>query len=178
MTKDVTFEKMSGSLGSLLLLWAKIERVARNEVALIHGGFLPKSAYGIAAVLNAWEAAMIAARPEVPLRALLATTLRDQPQAPLNVRNGVCHGLVDISSAYVGRPATFIWEINDVRCGITWGELQTAFAWLSKVTFAISMISNSRAEQAGSRMMDKSENREWWLAEYGLVPHVPKLDIK
>lgn len=149
MTKDVTFEQISGSLGSLLLLWAKIERLARDEVAQIHGGCLPKSAYGIAAVLNAWEAAVVAARPEVPLRALLAATLRAQLQEPLNVRNGICHGLVGISSTHGGRPATLIWEINDVKRGITWEELQATFAWLSKVPFAISTISNSRAEQVG-----------------------------
>lgn len=88
MTNDVTYEQISASLGSLLLLWAAIERSARNEVARIYGGCLPKSAYGIAAVLNAWEAAVIATRPEAPLRALLASTLRTELQEPLSIRNG------------------------------------------------------------------------------------------
>jgi hypothetical protein len=168
MTPDVTFEKISASLGSLLLLWAAIERAARDEVARLHGGCLPKSAHGIAAVLNTWEAAVISVRPEAPFRALLAAKLRAELQLPLKIRNGVCHGLVGISSAYDGRPAALTWEINDAKCSITWEELQSMFSWLSKVHLAISMITNSSTEQAGSRMVDNSENRKWWLEEFGL----------
>ena len=56
MANDVTFEQISGSLGSLLLLWAAIERQARQEVARVNDGILPRSAFGISAVLTAWEA--------------------------------------------------------------------------------------------------------------------------
>jgi hypothetical protein len=175
MIPDVTYEKISASLGSLLLLWAAIERAAREEVALLHGGCLPKSAHGIAAVLNAWAAAVIAVRPEAPLRALLAAKLRAELQVPLNIRNGVCHGLVGISSAYDRRPAALTWEINDVKRSITWEELQSSFSWLSKVPFAISIISNSSTGRAGSRMTDNPENRKWWLAEFGLDLHEANL---
>jgi hypothetical protein len=48
---DVSYERISGSLGSLLLLWAAIERSAREEVVRVHGQF-PRSAHGIAAVLK------------------------------------------------------------------------------------------------------------------------------
>lgn len=168
MTKDVTYEQISGSLGSLLLLWAAIERQARKEVARVHGGCLPKSAHGIAAVLNVWENAVVAEVSAGSLRALLASTLRAQLQEPLNVRNGLCHGLVGVSSAYDGKPATLIWEINDIKCSITWEELQATFSWLSKIPFAISMISNSSAEKLGSRTIDSPENRQWWHAEYGI----------
>jgi hypothetical protein len=30
------------------------------------------------------------------------------------------------------------------------------------------MISNSPTEKLGSRIIDSPENREWWLAEYGI----------
>lgn len=168
MTNDVTYEQISASLGSLLLLWAAIERTARDEVARIHGGCLPKSAYGIAAVLNAWEAAVIAPRPEAPLRALLASTLRAELLEPLSIRNGVCHGLVGISSAQHEQPAALMVEINKRKRSITWQELQATFSWLSKVPFAMSMISDTTTERAGSRMTDNAENREWWLTEFGL----------
>ncbi|PTE15351.1 hypothetical protein C5F44_05995 [Fuscovulum blasticum DSM 2131] len=67
-----------------------------------------------------------------------------------------------------------IWEINDKERSITWQELQAMFRWLSKVPFALSMISASSAEQVGSRMLDNTENQEWWLAEFGLDLHKVK----
>lgn len=168
MTNDVTFEQIKASLGSLLLLWSRIERTARDEVIRVNGGSFPKSAYGIAAVLNAWEDAAIAAPDEASLRAMLAKTLRAQLQEPLNIRNGVCHGLIGISSAYTGQPATLEWEINDNKHSISWQELQTMFSWLSKVPSALSMILTSSTEPTGGRMLDNTENRKWWLTEFGL----------
>jgi len=175
MTKDVTFEQMSASLGSLLLLWAAIERAVRKEAATLYGGCLPKSAYGLAGALNAWRAVVVEEQPTAPLRALLASTLRDQLQERLKTRNGVCHGLVGVSSAYAGKPASLMWEINDVKCSITWEELQAALGWLSKVPFAISIISNSPTKAVGSRLTDNLENRDWWRAEYGL--DLPELSL-
>lgn len=76
MTKDVTYEQVSGSLGSLLLHWAAIERQARKEVARAHHGCLPKSAHGFAAVLNVCETTVVAEGSAGSLRALLTSTLR------------------------------------------------------------------------------------------------------
>ncbi|AXT24044.1 hypothetical protein D1822_15165 [Phaeobacter inhibens] len=166
--EDVSFEQIRGSLGSLLLLWSKIERAARQEVASAHDGQLPKSVYGIAAVLNAWEANVRDAKNASPLRTLLAITLRSQLQHPLDIRNGVCHGLVGLSAAFENQPATLTWELNNETRSITWQELQVSFAWLSKVPSAIGMISNHIEEETGSRLIDSLENRNWWKTEYGL----------
>ena len=174
MEKDVSFEQISGSLGSLLLLWSAIEQAARDEVARVHDGQLPKSAHGIAAALNAWQAAVAGGEDPSPLRMLLASTLRTQLQDPLDVRNGVCHGLVGLSATHLDRAASLTWELNSERRSITWDELQVAFSWLSKIPHAIGMISNSPSTTLGSRMTDNHENREWWRAEYGLNLPDPK----
>lgn len=166
---------MRGSLGSLLLLWSRIEQSAREEVTRLYSGSLPKSSHGIAAVLNTWESAVIARQPDASLGPLLASTLRAQIQEHLNIRNGVCHGLRGISDAYDETPATLTWEINGKVGSITWSEFQASFSWLCKVPFAISMISNSSCEKVGNRMIDSSENREWWLHEYGLNVTQPSL---
>lgn len=168
MTDDVSFEQIKGSLGSLLYLWSQIERAARDEVANAHDGQLPKSAYGIAAVLNAWEAVVSDGKNASSFRTLLAHTLRTQLQHPLDIRNGVCHGLVGLSAAHGNRPASLTWELNGKKRSITWQELQVNFAWLSKVPFAIGMISNHSESKVGSRLIDNSENRIWWQSEYGL----------
>ncbi len=168
MTKAVTFEQISASLGSLLFLWAAIERAAREEVARVHGGCLPRSAHGIAAVLGTWEAIVIAAHPEASLRALLAAQLRADIQKPLSIRNGLCHGLIGISSGRGGRTATLTWEINDMERSITWEEMQGTLGWLSKIPWAISMISSSQPERVGARMTDTPATRQWWREEFGL----------
>lgn len=168
MANDATSAQISGSLGSLLLLWAAIEREARQEVAHVNDGILPRSAFGISAVLNAWEVAVVQQHPEQAFRALLASTLRSQLQEPLNIRNGLCHGLLGASAEHHGKPAALMWEINEVRRNITWEELQASFRWLSKVPDALSMICNSSAEGPRNRMTDNPENRKWWLTEYGV----------
>jgi hypothetical protein len=145
-----------------------IERQAREEVSHANDGCVPRSAYGIAAVLNAWEAAVVTGTSAGPLRALLASRLRCQLQRPLDIRNGLCHGLTGLSSARGGKPAVLTWSINGSEQSITWDELQTDFSWLSKVPSAILMISNSPGGTPGSRMTDSPENRAWWQAEYGI----------
>ena len=168
MKKSVSFDQIRGSFSSMLLLWSAVERAAREEVARAHDGQIPKSAHGIAAVLRSWEASIEGAERASPFRILLASTLRTQLQGPLDIRNGVCHGLAGLSAASNNRPATLTWELNDKEHSITWEELQELFSWLSKVPFAIAMISSSTTEEPGSRMIDNVENREWWREEYGL----------
>lgn len=168
MEKDVSFEQIKGAMGSLLLLWAAIERAARQEVAQAHDGCVPKSAYGISAVLSAWESSVVAAQSVRPFGALLAARLRVKLQKPLDIRNGICHGLVGVSAGFGQTPATLTWEINDTPGSVTWDELQIIFSWLSKVPAGIELISNADLKKGSSRMTDSPTNRDWWLTEYGI----------
>lgn len=165
---DLTYDRLSGSLGSLLLLWARIEKSLRKEVVRAHG-VLPPRAHGIAAVLRTWEESVIRAQSPTSLGPLLATTLRSQLQSLLDVRNGLCHGLDGISLAHEGRPAELRWELNSEQHSITWDELQSQFRWLSKLPYAISLISNPKTDRWVSRHTDITENRDWWRSEYGLI---------
>ncbi len=165
---DVSFEQIRGAIGSLLLVWSRVERAAGDEVARAHKGQLPKSAHGIARVLEAWEATVVAGREASPFRSLLASTLRVQLKEPLDFRNGVCHGLVELSASRGDQPATLTCELNNTKRSLTWDELQSLFSWLSKLPYAITMISNSPLERLGGRMTDTRENREWWRVEFGI----------
>lgn len=163
----MTYEKMRGSVGSLLLVWSAIEGSARDEVIRAQG-CVPKSAHGVAAVLKIWEGIVIAGHPATSLCPLLATTLRASLQGAIEVRNGICHGLIGISAEREDMTAALHWEINGAKHSISWENLQTSLNWLSKIRSAISIISNSSLESLGSRVIDSIENREWWLTEYGL----------
>jgi hypothetical protein len=174
MVQEVSIDQLKGSLGNLLLLWSRIERTSRDVVTRAHDGKFPKSGHGIAAVLNAWEASVAEGQPASSFRVLLASTLRAQLKEPLEIRNGVCHGLIGLSASQCNQPATLTWELNDERRSVSWEELQSLFGWLSKMPFAISMISKLPSEEPGSRMTDTLQNRKWWRAEYGIGLEVAK----
>lgn len=169
---DVTFNQMSGVIGSLLLIWSGIEKAARDEVIRFYG-FLPPKAHGIKAVLRTWEGTVNEAQPAETLCSFLAATLRSQLEGPLDVRNGICHGLIGISAAVDDAPAKLRWEMNDRKHSITWDELQTSLRWLSKIRFAFSMIANPALGRLDCRVVDNIENREWWRTEFGLELPLP-----
>lgn len=162
---DVSYERISGALGSLLLVWASVEKAVRHEVVRAHGN-LPRRAHGIAAALQTWESAVVESGPANSLRPLLSRTLRRQLQKPLDIRNGLCHGLVGISAATEQMQATLQWEINDERHGISWDDLQEQLGWLSRLPHAISIISHPSTGRARSRATDNTENRAWWRSEF------------
>lgn len=168
-SEEVTYDKMSAALGSLLLLWARIEKSVRQEVERRNDGCLPKSAYRVSGAFEAWREAMLADRTRGPLIGRLACKLYQRLQAPLAVRNGLCHGLRGVSSSGDGRVPALTWELNGVCRSASYQELQRSFEWLSKVPSAIAAISSMSADDRGTRVTDTPENRDWWRFEYGLV---------
>lgn len=168
---EVTFNQMSGAIGSLILLWSRIERSARGDVARLLGD-PPAGAHGIKAVIRTWESAVVKAQPAGTLCVLLAATLRSQLQEQLDIRNGICHGLIGIMGSVGDAPAELSWELNGLKRSISWEELQSSLQWLSKIRLAFSAISNPALDRLDCRVIDTIENREWWRTEFGL--HLPK----
>lgn len=169
---DISFERISGALGSLLLVWASVEKAVRHEIVRAHG-HLPSRAHGIAAAFRIWESSVIESQPANSLGPLLAAALRHQLQMPLDVRNGLCHGLVGISAANENMQATLRWEMNDERHAISWDDLQEQLRWLSRLPQAVSVISNPSLERPGNRATNTAENRAWWRSEFSLDVHEP-----
>lgn len=169
MTDDVSFEQVKASIGSLIILWSRIERAGREEITRANHGILPRSVHGIAATLSAWETSVLDRKNVEPLRALLASALRAQLKDPLDIRNGVCHGIVALSASYHDEPASLSWELNETKRSLIWSELQKMFSWLSKLPAAMNMISNMESGVLGNRISDNAENREWWMAEFGIA---------
>ena len=164
---DITYDKLSGSLGSLLLVWAAVEKTVRQEIIRAHG-VLPARAHGIAAALRTWESGVIESQSATSLGPLLATTLRSQMQRPLDIRNGVCHGLVGMLMETEQKPAELHWEINDEKHSICWDDFQQQLHWLSRIPRAVSIISNLSMDRMGSTATNTAENREWWRSEFSL----------
>ncbi|WP_404478985.1 hypothetical protein [Novosphingobium sp. BL-52-GroH] len=139
----------------------------RNEVVRAHG-HLPPRAHGIAAAFRTWESSVIQSQPASSLGPLLATALCSQLQMALDVRNGLCHGLVGISAANENMQAMLQWEMNDEKHAISWDDLQKQLRWLSRLPQAVSVISSPSLERPGSRATCTAENRAWWRSEFSL----------
>lgn len=164
---DVTFNQMTGAIGSLIRLWSRIERSARDDVARLLGD-PPAGAHGIKAAIRTWESAVVKAQPTDTLCALLAATLRSQLQEQLDIRNGICHGLIGIMGSVGYATAELSWELNGLKRSISWEELQSSLQWLSTIRLVFSAISNPALDRLDCRVIDTIENREWWRAEFGL----------
>ncbi|MEP9403271.1 hypothetical protein [Sphingomonas sp. VNH70] len=167
---EATYDRMAASLGSLLLLWARIERAAQQEVVRRGRSKVPPTSFhGVAKALQAWRATVSDLPDAASLSTRLADALCDRLQRPRNIRNGLCHGLIGIVSAHDGRPGRLLWEMNGVEKSVTWEELQEMFGWLAKVPQALGMISADPRRSPFDRRIDSPENREWWRTEFALA---------
>lgn len=167
MTQDVPYEQITAALGSLLFLWADIERRARKDLAKANGGEVPKSVRGINAALKAWMKLQCEVAPsQISLRPELARSIVVQLKPHLDVRNGLCHGLLGATAGYHGQQAYLSWEMNGQTSLITWDELQATFSWLSRVRRAMDMIASEELNKTAGRLRDNAENRVWWREEF------------
>lgn len=164
MISDVSFDRISASLGSFLLVWASVERSVHSEVVRVRG----VAPHGMGAILARWEETVLERQPATSLCPLLASSLREQLQAPLHMRNGICHGLEGISAPNGDKPAMLRWDFSGQKHSVSWEELQATLSWLSRLPRAFSIISNPSLERLGNRGIDTAENREWWRSEFDL----------
>ncbi len=162
----VSIRDMQACLGSLLFLWADIERELREQVAR-RCGMVPRPAHGIAACLRSWRGNLPHANDTEQLRGRLADSLIQQLQPALKMRNGLCHGLTGYSSGSE-RSAQLLWRLNGEAGRVSYEELQNSFSWLARVPRAFSVLSMPSAVGKFDRCVDTTENRQWWQAEFSL----------
>jgi hypothetical protein len=163
---DVDYYRISGSLGSLLLVWSRLEKAMREQITGAESA-LPAKLHGAGNVLRAWETMVSERHPNACLAPLLAKTVLRQLQEPLQARNGLCHGLIDIQAETEQGPATLRWELNGETHSISWDELQAQFGWISRLTHAILLISKPHVGRT-DLLADTAENRGWWRSEFSL----------
>ena len=157
---------MQACLGSLLFLWADIERELREQVAR-HCGTVPRPAHGIAACLRSWRSSIPHTNDIGPFRGELADYLIQQLQRPLKMRNVLCHGLTGYSSG-AERSSQLLWRLNGEEGGVSYKELQDSFTWLTRVPRAFSLLSRPSFVGKFDRCVDTAENRQWWQTEFAL----------
>lgn len=165
----MTFEEAKGAIGSLLLVWADIERSLRQEIARANDGIIPNSVQGAGAALTEWERSVVRAHPSDRLRMKLVANLLAKLCEPLKIRNGICHGLRGVSSSRAGAAAKLNWELNEQQCSIEVEKLLAMLGWMSRVPQAVSLLSAAPDLSLRGRLRDTAENRQWWSEEFGLT---------
>lgn len=162
----VSVRDMQACLGSLLFLWADIEREMRDQVVR-HCGMVPRPSHGIAACLRSWRSSLPHTNDIRQFRGRLADSLIQQLHPALKMRNGLCHGLTGYSSGSE-RSAHLLWRLNGEDGRVSYEELQTLFRWLARIPQAFSVLSMPSVIGKFDRCVDTAENRQWWQAEFGL----------
>lgn len=166
MREPVNYERICGTVASLLLLFARIEAEASEIISKGQGtSGLPKIR-GAGGFLRAWKKVLVAdaTRPE---EALLAERIWAQIQEPLDVRNGICHGLIGVAAESGDTPAMLTWSVKESTKSITYDELQELFAWLSRILQAMAMISHAvgGVDQSKLRPLPK---RDFWECDFAI----------
>lgn len=167
VSEPITYERICGTVASLLLLFARIENEAREIIEKAGASDRLKSVRGARGSLREWRALILAEQGSRPYEAQLADALWGQIQGPLDIRNGVCHGLVGASASRGDIQATLTWRVQARTKSMTFCELQEMFAWLSKIPQAMSMISHAACTKDASKLRQLPEP-DFWAAEFGI----------
>lgn len=164
---DVSYDKIGGTVASLLILWSSIEKAARTQIAPITKKEAPLRVCG-SGLLIQWRDAVIQDSSPGSLRAELASSLQEDLCQKIKVRNGLCHGLNAIYSSCPEESAKLGWQVKGKSYEMTYPALQEYFQSIAKAAQAISILSTQKEGGIESRMDDIAENREWWLNEFGI----------
>lgn len=167
MTEVITYERICGTVASLLFLFAAIENEAREIVGKAAGPESLSNVFGARGTLLVWKNLLSKDCKVRPEEALLAERLWTQMQNPLDVRNGICHGLMGASANRGDAPATLTWRVKDGTESRTYDELQEMFAWLSKIPQAMAMISQGICSKGPSKPRSLPD-RGFWESEFGI----------
>ena len=167
MTEAVTYERICGTVASLLFLFASIENEAREVVCKAGSSKDLTKVFGARGVLLVWKTLLQKDREARPEEALLAERLWAQIQEPLNVRNGICHGLIGASAEWREVPATLCWRGKDGTISLTYDELQDMFAWLSRIPQAMAMVSHAVCAKDATKLRPFPK-RDFWESEFGI----------
>ncbi|MGR3794153.1 hypothetical protein [Vannielia sp. SX4] len=93
----VTVDQLKGRVGSILLLWSRIERAVDADIEAL-GGATRRPGEGFAQRLAAWERLLDEAdagrRYETDFRAQVLARIR----AVQDIRNRLCHGLLGVTA--------------------------------------------------------------------------------
>lgn len=150
----ITFERMKGTIGTLIFLWSGIEGELTDSVRMLCDGKVAKSAHGISRSLEMWSERVISKDDSRSLQATLCARVVELLKEALVVRNLVCHGLVGICAD--GRSAHLHVKLGTDERLLSWNDLDEMFRWMSRTKWLIGALTKAAMEgdtnRAGARL--------------------------
>ena len=152
----ISFEKISGTIGSMLFLWCGIEKALGAALLAQHRGQMPKGHHGIRSRILIWSGQILAGDDQRPLQSHVGCAVVAHLEHSLDLRNLICHGLIGVSASHTPTDpeAHLTVERARVQRKIYWGELQPMFAWMSRTPWVIEDLTD-----AAMTADDESANR-------------------
>jgi len=146
LPEHVTFDQIKGTVGSLLLLWSRVEKALTASIRTLHAGEVPKTAHGIGKSLNVWSTRVMRGHGGRQLQKQICKQLVKHLKEALEIRNFVAHGLIGIAASF-DRPgeadAHLTAELNGEHRVFTRQELEEMFAWMSRAPELIACLADA-----------------------------------
>ncbi len=146
--RPVTYEQIRGTIGSMVWLWAEIERALKR--AIVSLGHEPR--HGISRNLRLWSGLVGSDAPERASQVALRDRVVWHLAESLRLRNALCHGISGISAQRQDAPA-FLTVQSDDRPPerLEWDRLQAMFAWMSRCDEIIVSLTEAAREADPAR---------------------------
>lgn len=129
MAERITYQQISGAIGSMVWLWAEIERALKTSILTMGG----EVSFGISSNLRVWSGVIRSTDPDRALQNEIVERVAAHLAESLRVRNAICHGLTGISAQRGDMAACLRVQMGDgPEEELGWDRLQALFDWMSR----------------------------------------------
>lgn len=139
----ISYSQISGTIGSMIWLWAEIERALAKAIEGT-GGKVPM---GIASKIEFWAASVRTDDPDRTLQNDICNRFVAHLARSLRLRNAICHGLTGITAQRGTEPAFLTVQLHGSEAErLEWQMLQEMFAWMSRSDGTIADLTRAARE--------------------------------
>jgi hypothetical protein len=157
----IDFYRIQASVGSMLSLWASVERSLEDNIQKLAAADSQKKPHETSQKVEIWKNLATSQLPNDGVHQALCNKLASSLRQSLTIRNMICHGLRG-AMAGTRSTATLATRLEGIERKFTWNELQSMFSFLARAPRAIDLLSSAK-ERAGRAGMPTHNE---WLPEW------------
>ncbi len=139
----ISYDRISGTIGSMVWLWAEIERSLKGSILTMGG----EVSFGISSNLRVWSGLMQSNDPACALQNQIVERVAAHLTDALRIRNAICHGLTGISAQREDVAACLWVQLGDgPEERLEWDRLKALFDWMSRCEGVIANLTGAARE--------------------------------